>query len=133
MAKVAKSQVGSLKNQRERIFAEFFHDTDKKIGVPKYYLHKEDPSEEKNEKKGRSSSRIFMDYYQNGTFRDFLSRRKTFMTLESKLEYLLKVETAIFSVHSSKVEHLDLKPDNIVVDRNNRFLLIDFAQSQMHD
>ena len=40
---------------------------------------------------------------------------------------------ALYAMHSHRILHLDIKPDNIVIDENGEAVLIDFGVSQQYD
>lgn len=48
-------------------------------------------------------------------------------------DVMSQLVAALDTVHGSKIYHLDLKPDNVMVDRNGRVILIDFGTARQAD
>ena len=73
---------------------------------------------------------VYMEYYPLGTFNDFFSRRESVMSQMSKVQCLTRLVKSLRYMEEKKVEHMDLKPENVVVDSRMNLRLIDFGQSQ---
>ena len=52
---------------------------------------------------------------------------------DKALEYVSKVAAALKYIHAKNRLHLDVKPQNIMVDKNGRVVLIDFGVSKQYD
>lgn len=55
------------------------------------------------------------------------------LPLEQARKYILEVVQALKLVHSHNIIHLDIKPENILIDRDDRAILIDFGISMTLD
>ena len=71
-----------------------------------------------------------MDYIDGENLGDKLKRLKQPLKDEEVIGYLTQVMDALESVHNQGIWHLDLKPANIMVDRNGMVSLIDFGASK---
>ena len=71
-----------------------------------------------------------MDYIDGENLGDKLKRLNKPLKDEEVMEYLTQVLDALESVHKQGIWHLDLKPANIMVDRNGMVSLIDFGASK---
>lgn len=74
-----------------------------------------------------------MPYYDNGNLLDLLRTGYTFkedMVIEKILKPLCR---ALHLAHKDKVLHLDIKPDNILLDDNGEVVLIDFGVAKRYD
>jgi len=73
---------------------------------------------------------LVMDYAPNGSLRD-RHPRGTSLAIETVLAYVKQVASALQYAHDQKVVHRDVKPENMLVSRNNDVLLGDFGISVM--
>lgn len=71
-----------------------------------------------------------MDYIDGETLSDRLKRTNTPLTEEEVRKILPQLLDALKAVHDSKQWHLDLKPANIMMDKNGNVKLIDFGASK---
>lgn len=74
-----------------------------------------------------------MPFYDNGSLQDLQDSGLTFredMVIERIIKPLCK---ALHVAHKAKVLHLDIKPENILVDDNGDALLIDFGVAKQYD
>lgn len=67
------------------------------------------------------------EYIKGKTFREYLKEEHS---LKEKVEILINICNAVDSLHLNEVIHLDLKPENIMVENNKNIKLIDFGCSQ---
>jgi serine/threonine protein kinase len=85
---------------------------------------------------------LFIPFYQNGDLMDFIfneihaehtSIQSAVTTNNTKLKiYAKDILLAIEHMHSKKILHLDLKPENIVLsDDESRVIIIDFGLAKM--
>ena len=70
-----------------------------------------------------------MDYVDGRSLGDIL-REKSRLPEAEALSYISQVCEALDYVHSMGHLHLDIKPDNIMVDRNGKVVIIDFGTSK---
>lgn len=74
-----------------------------------------------------------MDFIDGESLSDRVKRLGHGMTEHEALGYIRQVADALAYVHSTGRLHLDIKPANIMVDRNDRAILIDFGVSKQYD
>lgn len=67
-----------------------------------------------------------MNYYSRGSLTNSLSLIKD-MRFEEQISRMLEVASAIAYLHSRRVVHRDIKPDNVLLDSRGRFYLSDFG------
>ena len=75
---------------------------------------------------------IVMDYIDGESLRSKL-RREGPLPESVVISYLKQVLAALEVAHKQNIWHLDIKPENIMVDRNNHVYLIDFGASKHID
>lgn len=69
---------------------------------------------------------LLVEYCQGGSLSDFLIRQKC-LTNELATHFTAEIVQALEYLRSKQVVHRDLKPGNIVLDKNYHIKLIDFA------
>lgn len=69
---------------------------------------------------------LVMDYAPNGTLRT-RHARNTRVALPQVVTYIKDVASALQYAHDRKLVHRDVKPENMLVGRNNEILLSDFG------
>ena len=74
-----------------------------------------------------------MEYVEGESLSEMVKRRGSLPEAEA-LRYISKVASALDHIHQSGVNHLDLKPSNIMVRRSDdEPILIDFGVSKQYD
>ncbi len=73
-----------------------------------------------------------MDFIDGQSLSDMLKRRKLIPENEA-LGYIRQVADALSYVHSLNRLHLDIKPANVMVDKEGKAILIDFGTSKQYD
>lgn len=74
-----------------------------------------------------------MDYIEGPTLSQMISERGP-LDEQTATGYILKVAEALGHLHAQKVNHLDIKPSNIIVRRSdNSPILIDFGLAKQYD
>ena len=73
-----------------------------------------------------------MKYYGNGSLKDKVSRCGS-LSEQAALRYIRQLASALDYVHSKRIMHLDVKPDNILLDDDDNVILIDFGLSKHYD
>lgn len=71
---------------------------------------------------------IAMPFYSNGSLKNILSKR--YLTIREVLRYSIQFLSGLHNIHSKKLIHFDIKPDNILIDHRNEALISDFGQSK---
>lgn len=74
---------------------------------------------------------LVMRWIRGGTLKRRLQQGD--MGTDEALAILEMVTSALFHAHSAGVVHLDIKPDNILIDENDNAYLTDFGISQLID
>lgn len=73
-----------------------------------------------------------MDYI-DGESLGVIIKRDGAIGEERALRYISQVSSAIDYMHSKRMNHLDIKPDNIMISRDDMPVLIDFGTSKQYD
>ena len=71
-----------------------------------------------------------MDFVQGKSLADYMEQQHKPLTEPQVLFILGQLLDALDDVHSKSIWHLDLKPDNIMMDGNGRVTIIDFGASK---
>lgn len=74
-----------------------------------------------------------MDYVDGESLSDRLKRSKKPLSETEALAILHQVLEALTAVHAQRLWHLDLKPSNIMIDKEGNVKLIDFGASKQMD
>lgn len=75
---------------------------------------------------------IIMEYIAGSSLKDKLAREGV-LPEPLVLRYIKQIGEALAFVHQKNILHLDIKPSNILIDRNNNARLIDFGVSKRYD
>lgn len=78
------------------------------------------------------TSYYVMDYIDGRSLQEIVETEGP-MPESRALHYIGQLMDALEYVHSQKMLHLDIKPDNIMVDKNDNAILIDFGVSKQYD
>ena len=73
-----------------------------------------------------------MDYIEGKSLRDIVTTKGP-LSESLSLKYIREVSEALAYVHSQNRLHLDIKPGNIMIDENDKAILIDFGISKQYD
>ena len=73
-----------------------------------------------------------MEYVDGGSLKDKVEIEGPLSEAEA-LTYICQVGEALSYLHSNNILHLDVKPANILLDKSNRAILIDFGISKHYD
>lgn len=73
-----------------------------------------------------------MDYIDGCSLNDIVKREGS-ISEHRAVGYIRQVAGALRYVHSLNRLHLDIKPGNIMIDRNGKAVLIDFGASKLYD
>ena len=73
-----------------------------------------------------------MDYIEGKSLRDIVTTQGA-LNENRTLKYTREVAEALSYVHSQNRLHLDIKPGNIMIDENDKAILIDFGTSKQYD
>ena len=71
---------------------------------------------------------LVMDYVPNGTLRQRYPQG-TFLPLSAIVSYTKQIAQALQYGHDHKITHRDVKPENMLLDKDDRVLLSDFGLS----
>ena len=75
---------------------------------------------------------LVMEYVPGGDFMNLLIKKDILTEKEAKF-YLAEIILAIESIHNSDCIHRDIKPDNILIDKNGHIKLSDFGLAKVSD
>ena len=73
-----------------------------------------------------------MEYAEGGSLADLLKRRGCLSEPDATC-YILQVAEALAYIHAENMNHLDVKPANILLNDRNEAILIDFGLSKQYD
>ena len=73
-----------------------------------------------------------MEYAEGGSLAD-LVRSKGCLSESDATSYILQVAEALAYIHAENMNHLDVKPANILLNDRNEAILIDFGLSKQYD
>jgi len=73
---------------------------------------------------------LVMDYLPGGDFMSLLMKKDILTEEESKF-YIAEIILAVEAVHKMNCIHRDLKPDNILINKNGHIKLSDFGLSKI--
>lgn len=73
-----------------------------------------------------------MEYIDGGSLDDMIVQNNGLMEADC-LKYAIQIATALEYMHSKKMLHLDLKPNNIMLHKNGEIILIDFGLAKQFD
>lgn len=73
-----------------------------------------------------------MDYIEGTSLNDIIKVAGSLSETKA-LDYIMQIAEALRYVHSKNILHLDIKPGNIMVDKNGKAILIDFGASKQYD
>ena len=80
-----------------------------------------------------STAYYVMDFIEGKSLEKMLVDRRGPLPESEAVGYIRMVADALAYVHSGRRLHLDVKPDNIMIDRNGKAVLIDFGASKQYD
>jgi formylglycine-generating enzyme required for sulfatase activity/predicted Ser/Thr protein kinase len=69
---------------------------------------------------------IVYDYVEGTTLGEVLKRKKRF-SCEEAVDYMRKIASGLNYAHEQGIVHRDMKPDNVLLDRNNQPHIADFG------
>ncbi len=73
-----------------------------------------------------------MDYLSGGSLSDFVQRNGV-LAEATALGYIRQVADALSYIHARNINHLDIKPSNVLIDGNGNAVVIDFGLSKRYD
>jgi len=74
-----------------------------------------------------------MEYCTGGSLSDIIKQHPSGLKEADALHYIRQVASALQYIHSQKMNHLDVKPANILIDSLGNSILIDFGLSKHYD
>lgn len=73
-----------------------------------------------------------MDYLSGGSLSDLVQRNGV-LAEATALGYIRQVADALSYIHARNINHLDIKPSNVLIDGNDNAVVIDFGLSKRYD
>lgn len=74
-----------------------------------------------------------MEYCSGGSLSGLLKQYTEGLSEDLALLYIKEIASAVDYIHQRKINHLDIKPGNIMLDENGQAILIDFGLSKQYD
>lgn len=74
-----------------------------------------------------------MDYCEGGSLSELIKLHPAGLGEALALKYIRQVASALEQIHTQKMNHLDVKPANILLDAQGNAVLIDFGLSKQYD
>ena len=88
------------------------------------------------EKEKNDKEEVFfeiMEYAINGELKDYVKGKSTRIPEKISAKIFKRIVLTVKDLHKNNIAHCDIKPENILVDKNFRLLLNDFGFSQIFD
>ena len=73
-----------------------------------------------------------MDYLSGGSLSDLVQRNGV-LAEATALGYIRQIADALSYIHARNINHLDIKPSNVLIDGNGNAVVIDFGLSKRYD
>ena len=73
-----------------------------------------------------------MEYHDQGSLSELIKQCGSLPEVEA-LRYIREVADALSYIHKRKMNHLDIKPSNLLLDEEGHAILIDFGLSKCYD
>ena len=73
-----------------------------------------------------------MEYHGNGSLADYIKKCEKIDEAEA-LQYIRQIADALDYIHERKMNHLDVKPGNVLLSDKGKAVLIDFGMSKRYD
>ena len=73
-----------------------------------------------------------MEFHNNGSLSELIKQHGSLPEVEA-LRYIREVADALAYIHEHQMNHLDVKPGNVLLDEKGRSVLIDFGLSKRYD
>lgn len=72
---------------------------------------------------------IAMPFYKNGTIKSLLAEK--YLTAREVIKYAVEFLSGLHNIHSKRLIHFDIKPDNIMLSDRNEAMVSDFGLTQL--
>ena len=82
--------------------------------------------------KENNTAYYVMDFIEGSSLDDIVNKRGALPEREA-VDYIKQVASALDYIHKRSINHLDIKPANIMVRNDNKAILIDFGVSKQYD
>ncbi|CAI2371367.1 unnamed protein product [Moneuplotes crassus] len=76
-------------------------------------------------------SYLALEFCKNGSLEDFMRNNLSRLSMEACRFYFIQVASAVQHLHLLNIAHLDIKPDNVLLDSNYNAKLTDFGIAQL--
>nr|AGS53139.1 putative serine/threonine protein kinase [uncultured bacterium contig00040] len=76
---------------------------------------------------------IVMEYLDGQTLKEYMAEKGGKLPEEEALHYIRPILEAVASIHSKKIIHRDLSPDNIFILRDGRVKVLDFGAARFSE
>lgn len=85
--------------------------------------------EKQQDAKGTDEQFIVMEYVDGKTLREMIAAGQ--LRADNCISYAVQIGEALQEAHSKGIVHRDIKPDNIMVNSNNRIKVMDFGLAKL--
>lgn len=79
-----------------------------------------------------STAYYVMEYIEGGSLQNKIDSMG-YMPLAMAKKYIEQIGSALIYIHKQNINHLDVKPANVMLDKNDNVVLIDFGVSKQYD
>lgn len=75
---------------------------------------------------------LILEYMPNGKLREYLQTAAANLSLNQRLQWACDAAEALHLIHSYKIIHCHVKPENFLLDSKLRLRIIDFSGSSIN-
>ncbi|XP_071695318.1 serine/threonine-protein kinase 52-like [Rutidosis leptorrhynchoides] len=73
---------------------------------------------------------IVCEYLKGGSLRSYLRKNKTKkLSMKNVVQFALDIAKGLSYLHSNKIIHCDVKPENMLIDKHHTIKIADFGES----
>ena len=76
---------------------------------------------------------IIIEEFIKGDSVDYLVKQKGVFSEEKAVSYIIDIGEALKQIHSRNIVHRDVTPNNVIIDKNDRAVLLDLDIARMED
>ena len=76
---------------------------------------------------------LVMEFIEGITLQEYLKQNGMVLTVGKTMEFMKPVIHSLITMHEKQIVHRDISPDNIMIDRQGRSVLIDFGAASKYD
>ena len=76
---------------------------------------------------------IIIEEFIKGDSVDYLIKQNGVFSEEKAVSYIIDIGEALKQIHGRNIVHRDITPNNVIIDENDRAVLLDFDIARMED